>query len=79
MKGKTGIIAKFHRTGLVIYSHFRKGRTLSYSRINSVRIFSYKKFKRKLYEKITVCSYKFCVDFTVNSCVQRHIFRILPE
>ena len=35
-KGKTAIIAKFHRTGLVICSHFRNKKTLSYSRINTV-------------------------------------------
>ena len=36
MKGKTGIIAKFHRTDLVICSHSREGRTPSYSQINMV-------------------------------------------
>ena len=35
-KGKTRIIAKFRRTDLVIYSHSREGKTLSYSRINMV-------------------------------------------
>ena len=30
-KGKTHIIAKFHGTELVICSHFREGKTLSYS------------------------------------------------
>ena len=32
-KGKTSIIAKFHRTDLVICSHSREGKTPSYSRI----------------------------------------------
>ena len=35
-KGKTLIIAKFHRTDLVICSHSREGKTLSYSQINTV-------------------------------------------
>ena len=35
MKDKT-IIAKFHKTDLVICSHSREGKTLSYSRINMV-------------------------------------------
>ena len=30
-KGETGIIAKFHRTDLVICSHSREGKTPSYS------------------------------------------------
>ena len=30
-KDKTRIIAKFHRTDLVIYSHSREGKTLSYN------------------------------------------------
>ena len=38
MRGKTGIIAKFHRTDLVVCtcSHFREGKTLSYSQRNMV-------------------------------------------
>ena len=35
-KGKIGIIAKFHRTDLVIWSHSRGTKTPSYSRINTV-------------------------------------------
>ena len=35
-KGKTHIIAKFQRTYLVICSHSREGKTLCYSRINTV-------------------------------------------
>ena len=35
-KGKTRIIAKFLRTDLVICSHSREGKNLSYSRINTV-------------------------------------------
>ena len=35
-KGKIGIIAKFHRTDLVIWCHSRGTKTLSYSRINTV-------------------------------------------
>ena len=35
-KGKIGIIAKFHRTDLVICSHSRGTKTPSYSRINTV-------------------------------------------
>ena len=35
-KGKTHIIAKFLRTDLVIRSHSREGKNLSYSRINTV-------------------------------------------
>ena len=34
--GKIGIIAKFHRTDLVIWSHSRGTKTPSYSRINTV-------------------------------------------
>ena len=37
-KGKTGITAKFHGTDLVICSHYRQGKTLSYSQINTVLI-----------------------------------------
>ena len=37
-KGKIGIIAKFHRTDLVIWSHSRGTKTLSYSRINTVNL-----------------------------------------
>ena len=33
MKGKTSIIAKFHRTDLVTCSHSREGKTLSRSQI----------------------------------------------
>ena len=36
-KGKTGIIAKYHRTDKVICSHSREGKTLSYSKINTVQ------------------------------------------
>ena len=35
-KGKTCIIAKFHRTNIVVYSHSRKGKTPPYSGINTV-------------------------------------------
>ena len=35
LTGQTYIIAKFHRTGLVIFSHSREGKNLSHSRINS--------------------------------------------
>ena len=35
-KSKTGIIVKFYRTDLVICSHFREEKTLSYSQINMV-------------------------------------------
>ena len=35
-KGKTYIIAKFHRTDLVICSHSREGKTPSYSQMNTV-------------------------------------------
>ena len=35
-KGITYIIAKFHGTDLVIYSHSREGKTPSYSQINTV-------------------------------------------
>ena len=37
-KGKIGIIAKFHRTDLVIRSHSRGTKTPSYSRINTVMV-----------------------------------------
>ena len=37
-KSKIGIIAKFHRTDLVLWSHSRGTKTLSYSRINTVHI-----------------------------------------
>ena len=37
-KGKTHIIAKFHRTDLVICSHSREEKTLSYSKINMADI-----------------------------------------
>ena len=37
-KGKIGIITKFHRTDLVIWSHSRGTKTLSYSRINTVHV-----------------------------------------
>ena len=46
MKGKTGIIATFHRNDLVICSHSREGKPLSYCRINKVKLklsFSYLK------------------------------------
>ena len=36
-KGKTCIIAKLHRTDVVICSHSREGKTLSFSQINMVR------------------------------------------
>ena len=36
MKGKTRIIAKFHRTDVVMSSHYREGKSLSYSPINTV-------------------------------------------
>ena len=36
-KDKTCIIVKFHRTHLVICSHSREGKTLSSSRMNTVR------------------------------------------
>ena len=35
-KGKTRMIAKFQRTDLVIYNHYREGKILSYSQINMV-------------------------------------------
>ena len=35
-KGKTCIIAKFHKTDLGICSHLEAGKTLSYSQINMV-------------------------------------------
>ena len=35
-KGKTSIVAKFHRTDLVIFSHSRERKCQSYSRINTV-------------------------------------------
>ena len=42
-KGNTGIIAKFRRTDLVIFSHSREGKTPFYSRIN--KIYSLKRVK----------------------------------
>ena len=36
-KGKTGIISKFYRTNLVIWSHSKGTKTPSYSRINTVK------------------------------------------
>ena len=36
MKGKIRIIAKFHRTDLVIFSHSRERKPPSYSRRNTV-------------------------------------------
>ena len=36
-KGETGIKAKFHRTGLVIWSHFREEKNPSYCQINVVK------------------------------------------
>ena len=39
-KGENHIIAKFYRNNLVICSHSREGKTLSYSQINTVLIFS---------------------------------------
>ena len=38
-KGKTHIIAKFHKTDLIICSHSREWKTPSYSRINMVTLF----------------------------------------
>ena len=35
-KGKTHILAKFHRSDLVICGHSREGKTTSYSQINTV-------------------------------------------
>ena len=35
-KGKTYVIAKFHRTDIVIGNHSREEKYLSYSRINMV-------------------------------------------
>ena len=43
-KGKTHIIAKFHRTDLVIFSHSKEGKTLFYSRINMVQRVMQRKF-----------------------------------
>ena len=40
-KGKIGIIAKFHRTDLVIWSHSRGTKTLSYSQIHMVSVVQY--------------------------------------
>ena len=37
-KGKTCIIAKFHRTDLVIVGHSTEGKTLSYNQINTVEL-----------------------------------------
>ena len=34
-----GIIAKFYRTDLVIYSHSREGKTLPYRGINTVAVY----------------------------------------
>ena len=38
MKGKTRIIAKFHRTNSVICCHSGEGKTLSYTQINKVKV-----------------------------------------
>ena len=35
-KGKTRIIAKFHRTDLAIFGHSREGKTSSYGQLNMV-------------------------------------------
>ena len=43
-KGKTCVIAKIHRTDLVICSHSREGQTLSYRRINTVYYHLYPSF-----------------------------------
>ena len=40
-KGKTHIIAKFHRTDLVVGSHLGEGQTPTYSPINIVDIITY--------------------------------------
>ena len=41
-KGKTCIMAKFHRTDLVICGHSREGKTLLYGQINMVYVFTEK-------------------------------------
>ena len=37
--GRIKLIAKFHRTDLLIFSHTREGKTPSYSQINKVQEF----------------------------------------
>ena len=44
-KGKTHIIAKFHKTDLVISSHFRERKTLSYNQINTIALEQFFSFK----------------------------------
>ena len=60
MKGKTRIIAKFHSTDLVIWSHFSEGKTLSYSRINMAL-----KFLRQL--NVNECNSMFFFIFLKGS------------
>ena len=36
--GKTHILVKFHGTDVVICNHSREGKTLLYSRINTVKL-----------------------------------------
>ena len=61
-KCKTRITAKFHKTGLVICSHSKEGKTLSYSRINLVvyafsEILLYTHFISTLFEAILMRVY----------------------
>ena len=52
MKGKIRIIAKFHRTDLVICSHSRERKPPSYSRRNTVH-YDPLRFTRGLFSKNT--------------------------
>ena len=48
-KGKTHIIAKFHRTDSVICSNSRDGKTPSYSQLNTITLISMPVLIRKSY------------------------------
>ena len=60
-KGKNGIIAQIHRTGIVTCSHSTEGKTSSYSRINMVHA----KMAVDRYLELGWMTYHFTSFFTV--------------
>ena len=71
-KGKTHIIAKFHRTDLVIESHSREGKPPSYSRINTVS--SYLAIRHDFSLSIKYIKY---VNQSVNTGFKNEIWELL--
>ena len=68
-KGKTHIRAKFHRIDLVICSHSREGKTLSYSRIDTLS----QNYPQNIFSESAIFLQYYCYIFNAVKLDYEHL------